>query len=63
MCISSKPIGLGGNCHCTSDCGTEAQSKEDLLTNLKEYKKKLKAELIRLDSKLKAADGAGKGGE
>ncbi len=63
MCIRNIPTGAEGDCACTSGRGGETPGKEELLINLKEYKKKLKTELIAVNTKLKSADNAGKGGE
>lgn len=63
MCTRSMAAGPEGDCGCKADREEKALHNEDLLTHLKEYKNRLEAELITINSKLKAADNAGKGGE
>ena len=63
MCKSKTLEKPGKECGCESYEDKKPIGKEDLLAKLKRHKRKLKSELIALDSKLKSADKAGKGGE
>ena len=63
MCQGGIPIGEKNNCGCEPGSGEKILSREELLTQLKEYKKRLESELVTVNGELESESAAGKGGE
>lgn len=63
MCEENKLINSNDSCFCYFDFEKRVLSKEELLMRLKEYKRNLELELLRVKSKLEPETAQEKGGE